>query len=211
MGVMVSLSSPSLSTFLYGDNSNMVTNYLHNQIANMPKAFNEYGERMWNTLRRSYDYVTDRTNRMRIQSELSNNNLQVTGNHFTTYYDLQQLKQANPVMQRWIMAHPVVKGYYDNQDLDGYSDTYTNFSGKGAGHEDYNYRRVMDGVVQFNEDHMRIDHYYEDLLPGDEELEWDQRLHILQTWDTMDFILSRSKVDFTSTDDEAEINRHKPK
>ena len=71
---------------------------------------------------------------------------------------LDELRSAQPVMQRYLMANPLVRNLYLEQRIDGYSDTYTNVHGKVVGHDHYDYRRVMDGVV--------VDHEMQSMLTG---------------------------------------------
>lgn len=213
MGRIVELSAPGLDAFMYGDNSNLVGGYIQQQLSYIPQAYNAFSDRMRNALVKSYDFVTSIGTKSRIQSELRSNNLNVLDNYIMPLTSLSDFQQANYTMQRWVMSHPKVKEYYDNQDLDGYSSTYDgDYFGKGYGDNDYNYRRVMDGVVQDEDDHIVITHYYEDLMPGDSELEWHDRVSILHTYDAIDWMLEVSDIDFTiNSDDPPKINGHKVK
>ena len=97
---------------------------------------------------------------------------------------LEDLQSAQPVMQRYLMANPAVRQLYFEQRIDGYSDSYVNVHGKAIGHDHYDYRRVMDGVVVDHElqemlhgvkpaedaPEWTATTYFEDLLPDDREL-----------------------------------------
>ncbi len=97
---------------------------------------------------------------------------------------LDELRSAQPVMQRYLMANPIVRELYLEQRIDGYSDTYVNVHGKNIGENHYDYRRVMDGVVvdhelremltgkpvSEDEPEWTCTTYFEDLLPDDREL-----------------------------------------
>jgi len=101
---------------------------------------------------------------------------------------LEQLQAASPLMMRWAMSQPDLRALHIQQRCHGYGELYTtDFSPNQVGEEDYNWRRVMDGVVVMDE----IDgqsswysrQYAEDLLPGDRELDTFERLDIIRTWD----------------------------
>lgn len=97
---------------------------------------------------------------------------------------LDELRSAQPVMQRYLMANPVVRNLYMEQRIDGYSDTYVNVHGKAIGHDHYDYRRVIDGMLIDHETHQMltgkelpdtepewtVTTYFEDLLPDDRDL-----------------------------------------
>ena len=71
---------------------------------------------------------------------------------------VDELRSAQPVMQRYLMANPIVRQLYLEQRIDGYSDTYVNVHGKVIGNEHYDYRRVMDGMI--------VDHELQQMLTG---------------------------------------------
>ena len=87
---------------------------------------------------------------------------------------LDDLRSAQPVMQRYLMANPIVRELYNEQRIDGYSDTYVNVHGKAIGHDHYDYRRVMDGIV--------VDHELQSMLTGkavdETEPEWTSTTYI---------------------------------
>lgn len=116
-----------------------------------------------------------------------------------------QLQHATPVMQRWVMAEPLVRERYFQQRVDGYQESYINVHGNAIGEDHYDYRRVMNGVVVFNEAPAEIeDHswhattWYEDLLPEDRELSIEEQDDILTTWQAVRDQILRGKEDPTS-------------
>jgi hypothetical protein len=86
------------------------------------------------------------------------------------------------------MSQPDLRELHIQQRCHGYGELYTtDFSPGQIAEADYNWRRVMDGVVVMDE----VDgqpswysrQYAEDLLPGDRELDTFERLDIVRTWD----------------------------
>lgn len=112
---------------------------------------------------------------------------------------LVDIQNAPRTMQRWIMANPVVREKYHAQQCDGYSDTYVDvFPGLLKEHH-YDYRRVMNHVVQEDEQHgWSVSHYVEDIFDGDRELELFEKAHILNTWEVIEGFMHAGDSDPTS-------------
>lgn len=104
---------------------------------------------------------------------------------------IDELRGAQPAMQRYLMANPETRQMYFDQRIDGYSDSYVNVHGKTIGDDHYDYRRVQQGMVVINEDKEGEPdwvsvQYVEDLLPGDRELLMDEQIDIQRAWSWQD-------------------------
>lgn len=208
MGMVLSLSEPSVDMLLYGDKSNFLAGYLTNQMQQIGPAFNEFSQRVYNSIQNSYNFITDKLTQYGIRNELSAAGVNVLDNQYMELLSWQALQQANPTMQRWIMSHPRVRQLYVDQNVDGYSDQYKNIYGKGVAEEDYNYRRVMTGVIQDSGKYSVVKHFFEDLLPGDRELDHYEKNIILNTYSAIDWVLDNTAFDFTCVSEEpTKINR----
>lgn len=198
MGQVINISEAGIPMLLYGDKSNMISNYLYNQMQALPNVFNEFSERVYNTMLNSYNYVNDKLTQYGIINELQSNGINIIDNYYQELLTFEQLQQANLTMQRWIMAHPQVREMYVKQNMDGYSETYKNVFGKEVGEADYNHRLVMDGVItSIDDDYWVVKHYIGDLLPGDRELTHMEKATILTTWEAVNHMLNTSDYDFT--------------
>jgi hypothetical protein len=197
MGQVINISEAGTDYVLYGDKGNVISNYLYNQMQSLPKAFNEFSERVYNNILSSYNYVNDKLTQYGILNEIQNSGINIVDNYYQELLTFQQLQQANFTMQRWVMAHPQVREMYVKQDIDGYSETYKNVFGKDVGEADYNHRLVMDGVITSTDDHWVVKHYIGDLLPGDRELTHMEKTTILNTWEAVNHMLRTSDFDFT--------------
>jgi hypothetical protein len=118
----------------------------------------------------------------------------------TSIYEMQQ---AQPLMQRFIMAEPTIARMYDQGRCEGYGYTAP-FPGK-YGEDNYNWRRVMDGVIQLQKPTEDNPHggwesvtYLEELMEGDRNLVLVEQNAILNTWESLKYSLARSMVDPTS-------------
>ena len=197
MGQVLNISAPALDHVLYGDKSQVVANYLSNQLLNLPPAFNDLSQRVYGAIQNSYNFVTDKLTQYGILNQLQEAGVQGVANYYTGLYSFQQLQEANLTMQRWVMSHPDVRSLYLAQNIDGYSESYNNVFGNGIGAEDYNYRRVMDGVPYDHDTSFSVTHYVEDLLSGDRELDHHEKSLILHTYDTIDWLIQEGDFDFT--------------
>jgi hypothetical protein len=109
------------------------------------------------------------------------------------------MQQAPVVMQRWIMAEPTVRTLYHKQECDGFSDTYKDMSPGIVGEQHYDYRRVMDGVIQEDGDSWCAKFYMDDLVEGDTPLIFRDKMDILSTWERVTMYIAAGDEDPTST------------
>lgn len=99
---------------------------------------------------------------------------------------IEQLNNATGIMQRYIMAEPTIRDMYLNNKCDGYYESYVNSFGDDIKEDHYDYRRVMDGVMDFEGDHWVITSYTDttDFI-DEEDLSVHDQLDILYTWDNV--------------------------
>lgn len=124
----------------------------------------------------------------------------------TELIDIQQMQKANLTMQRWIMANPMVRSMYNEQKLDGYSDTYIDVEPNTCGLDNYDYRMATEGMLQITYDEKGepdgtlIRQYFveTELRGNDRLLAIDEKADILSTWDAIEAILKLGKKDPTS-------------
>lgn len=109
-----------------------------------------------------------------------------------------ELQHAPLKMQRWIMAQPTVRTWYQQQRLEGYDKTYLDVHEGDIGETHYDYRRVMNGVVVEEEDGWSATTYYDELIDGDIELTFEEQHDILNTWEWVKSYLKPGNEDPTS-------------
>lgn len=117
-------------------------------------------------------------------------------------YDVQQ---AGPLMQRYVMAEPTLRQMYHDGRCNGYQGTYVDpFPGQ-IGDSDYNYRRVMNGLLvetpateEAPDGDSEFVIYVEELMDGDRELELHEQVAITSTWERIRYSLANSMIDPTS-------------
>ncbi len=88
---------------------------------------------------------------------------------------------------------------YHEQRCDGYSESYVDRFPGQVGENHYDYRRVMHGMVQDDQEHdWKSTFYLDELFEGDRELNFDEQVDILNTWDVVRSYLSKGQDDPTS-------------
>lgn len=117
-------------------------------------------------------------------------------------YDIQQ---AQPIMQRYIMAEPTLRQMYHDGRCNGYQGSYVDPFPGMIGEQDYNYRRVMNGILvetpkTDDEPHgnWQFNVYVDELMEGDRELEIHEQRDIMETWRAVRFSLAHSLLDPSS-------------
>jgi hypothetical protein len=114
-------------------------------------------------------------------------------------FDMGEMQQAQPIMQRFIMANPVVRQMYHDQRCDGYGDTYVDMQPNKIGEDHYDYRRVMHGMVQESQEYdWTATFHMDELHDGDKHLTMDEQVDILQTWEIVEMFLAKGDEDPTS-------------
>lgn len=113
-------------------------------------------------------------------------------------HSLTDFQIATPVMQRWIMANPMVRDLYHAQRCDGYSDSYVDNAPGVKGEQHSDYRQAMNGMAQFTDEGDSYYHHYADLMPFGEELPVDDQFRITNTWHELEQLLFKGMKDPTS-------------
>jgi hypothetical protein len=124
-----------------------------------------------------------------------------SGNVIEPLRTLEALQTASPVMQRMIMAQPDLRRRYLNQEVEAYGDSYTNYHGDTWGPTHFDYRRVMDGVLDLQDDEKIgyvIRHYVDYMEVDDRVLSLHEKIDILNTWDVVKQLLEEGGEDPTS-------------
>lgn len=183
----------------FGEQNPINMDYFKNQFSSLATGLNDYAKGFYSEVSNIVEKFTNsdavRTvrNALKSAASLFNNDI------IKPLYEMEDFQTATVRMQRWIMANPVVRQSFIEQKCDGYSDSYIDLYPGKIKDDHYDYRRVMDGVAQFDEnDHECFKMYYEDLVEGDRELSFDEKKDILQTWEIVEMFMKKAAQDPTS-------------
>lgn len=111
---------------------------------------------------------------------------------------MSEFQVAKPMMVRAIMANPVVRARWQENRCEGYGDNYLDFEPGLIGEDHYDYRRIMNGVVQEAGNEMVHRIYLEELREGDVQMSAMEQLDILNTWDNVENMMALAAKDPTS-------------
>ena len=141
--------SDAFDALAYGvDQHPANTNYFQRQIESISNTLTEVGQTFFANTQMLYDQVNNSETMRIARAAVRTAKSLFQPNQILAISDMYQMQTAPVVMQRWIMANPVVRDKYHKQQIDGYSDSYTDMSPGIIGDQHYDYRRVMNGVIQ---------------------------------------------------------------
>lgn len=121
-------------------------------------------------------------------------------NDIRTIQTLDHFQSAPPIMQRYIMAEPTVRQMYLDNRIEGYEGTYQDpCPSDTVGVDQYDYRRVLNGVVEFTpEGNWQSNTYMDFELEDDQPLAFDQQLDIIDSWSNIVKLIRKGGEDPTS-------------
>ena len=112
--------------------------------------------------------------------------------------DIPSMQQAPIEMQKLIMAHPGLRQAWNRGGASGWDGQYVDQHPNTIGNSHYDYRRVMDGVVEVKEDGASYTQYYEQLITEEDLLSLVEKTAVLSSWSVLDKSLAESDTDPTS-------------
>lgn len=191
--------SVEFDALAYGRQHPSTLQFLQTQASAFTQRLSDAGQQWFNTIDNVYKQVGE--------SELARI-AKAVGRQVTHIWDMDDIKPLTTMdalqtaklkMQRWVMAEPTVRALYHSGQCDGYSGSYIDMSPNDIGKDHYDYRRVMDGIVECVEDgDWRATSYLEDLIEDDVELTFAEKVDIIDTWEWVKHYTKLKKDDPTS-------------
>lgn len=136
---------------LYRPPSRSLYNFLQDNYQHAMNYVRDVGNGFIDNLKSLYNKYTSEEAIQRTKDILYS-----TGMHFSqdviAPIEYNQLNNANLIMQRYMMAHPKVGDLYRRGMLHGFSETFFDREPDTYGEDRLDYGRVMDGVLQFDEE-----------------------------------------------------------
>jgi hypothetical protein len=195
---VVSGGTAAWNAIAYGQQNPLNLGYFKNQLENIGQNLNEQAKIFYQDVQSLYDKFNSSEAMRLMRSAMKSAASLFNDNIIRPLTSTDELQNASIQMQRWVMANPVIRQMYHNQECDGYSDTYVDMEPGKIGEAHYDYRRVMDGIVVCDEDQESFTQYFEDLHEGDRDLILSEQSDILTTWSFMEAMVKALKDDPTS-------------
>ena len=179
------------NAFLYPEQNAVHSSYFQNQVTGFGNVLNETGQRFMEAARNIYDKINDSAAIEMARRAIRHAQGIFNPNTIIAMDRLEYIQAAQPTMQRWIMASPDVRELYQQQRCHGFADTYLDVEPNTIRENQYDYRRVMSGVVVEDEHDWHADIYFDELRPGDRELTHHEKVDILSTWEVMSMFIKQ--------------------
>ena len=195
----VQIDDPSLFNVLVCPESNRETrNYLKEQFNRIGEGISDITRKFYQDSKTIFDKLSNSRARELAKNTLINSLGLFHPNTILSLGSLDALRNAQAVMQRYIMAEPTIRKLYHQQRCDGYSDTYKDLHPYDIGDNHYDYQRVVHGVVREQEDEDGVirsytEHFSDVEFSAEEELDFNDQIRILDTWDVVKHFVLRDE------------------
>lgn len=196
---IVSGGTAAWDAIAYGQQNPNNLQYFKNQLQSIGQTLNEQAKDFYKDIHDIYDRFTNSDAMRLMRTAMKSAASLFNDNIIRSLTDIDQFQNASYQMQRWVMANPVIRKMYHDQQCEGYIDTYIDNEPDKIADNHYDYRRVMQNVVVCDEDEGEyFKTYLEDLLPGDRELTIDEQSDIFITWENLQAMIKAKQSDPTS-------------
>lgn len=178
-------SDEVINNLLYTPHTEEEIDYFRQNMNAVVERLQGFNDAFVNKVKETYNRVWDYGKILAAKAAASSVDNVIDHNRIRPLFKVRDIQHAPPIMQRWIMAQPDVRELYIGQGCQGYPDTYVDIDPGTVGEDNYDYRRVMDGIVQKdpNKDRVFWVNYSEELLEGDKDLDDLEKFTILNIWD----------------------------
>ncbi len=195
----VQLDDPSLFNMLVCPENNRETkNYLKAQFDRIGEGVSEVTRKFYQESKSIFDKLSNNKAKELAKNALNNSLGLFHPNTILALSNLDALRNAQAIMQRYIMAEPSIRKLYHQQRCDGYSETYRDLHPNDIGDSHYDYQRVVHGIVRDQEDEDGVirsytEHFSDVEFSGEEELNFNDQLRVLDTWDVVKHYVLRDE------------------
>lgn len=183
----------AFDALVYGEQHHANQSYFQQQLQNISSTLTDAGRSFFADAHVLYNQFNGSEAMRKIRAAVNAATGLFQPNRVRYVHDLGEMQNAPFVMQRYIMASPVVREKYHSQQIDGYSETYEDMQPGKIGDNHYDYRRVMDGVLREDTEGWYVKFYPDEIYEGDKELSHDEKVDIIGTWDAIEAFLSVAK------------------
>lgn len=188
----------SFNYLAFPEQSPAVANYIQNQLNGFSQSLTDIGRNFIEASRAIYERVNDSNAIRMAKAAIRMAKGVFHPNDIVPLETLEEIRAAQPIMQRYIMAEPMLRGMYHRQQIDGYSDTYADVDPGQVGDKHYDWRRIMTGIVQDKvsddgEDYWVSRNFYDEARLDDVPLDIVQKVAIMNTMDLARMFMEAGK------------------
>lgn len=200
MATVIHASPDVFNSILFGEQHPANINYFRNQLEKLNNIIptSEISAKVFSNVENLYNrFNSDEVNRL-TKAALRGAAGLFLPNQIQYLNTIGNLQNAPVVMQRWIMANPIVREQYHKQKCEGYGDSYVDMEPNSIGIDHYDYRRVNTGIIKETETGWMCTTHFDELKENDRPLDVLEKDDILNTWDIIEMFMRAKHEDPTS-------------
>lgn len=191
----------TFAAMTYGNVSSRMVDYVANEFQRAQQLLTTAGDTLLYKAQQSFEEFRN-SDAFRVARAALHSAMSMWGrNEIQSIREVWRLQHAPMVMHRWVMANPVVRKLYHQQQCDGYSETYVDVQPGKIGEDHDDWRRVMDGFLTREGDELYFNNYSTDNECDEDELSFEQQVDIRTAWLTAEVAIANN-VDPTSRREE---------
>jgi uncharacterized protein YbaA (DUF1428 family) len=190
------------NALIYGNQPHVGTmQYLQNQVSNISTTLTDAGKSFMSNTAELWDKFHGSAAIQSAAAALRRVGSIFQANIISPLFEIGSIQNAPLIMQRYIMAQPDIREAFHKQRIDGYSNDYVDMHPGVIGEDHYDYRRVMNGVIQIDNEtgEEKTVHYLDDSIGDDKDLRLDEQVDIMSTWDIVSSLMKYGERDPTDT------------
>ena len=192
-GIIYADDDSEATSALFGRTSAATQEYIHSNIQNYVSQIGEGVSNIADSVMARYNEINNSAVVNRIENMRNRLNAMWQSDTIRHLHTLNDLQQAPIVMQRWIMAEPTIRASFNRDGCSRYDGKYIDVRPGGVGNTHYDYRRVMNGVV----DEGSYTNFYEPLIDPADVLTTFEKAAITATWNVINGMIDESNTDVT--------------
>lgn len=179
---------------LFGKPLQATQDYVASTVQNYVQSLGSAAVGLQNQIMNRFHEISSNTVVQQISNMRSRLNSLWQTNSIRPLSTVNAIQQAPLEMQRWVMAEPTIRASWNREGCSGYDGNYVDVRPGGVGKSHYDYRRVMNGVIEDG----KYTNYHEVLITQDDVLNIIEKAAIKHTWKVINDALEESNVDITS-------------
>jgi hypothetical protein len=207
------ISEEDIDAELFGEPHQGTLSYLRDRVERYAPRISELFNGFFEDSRDAYERYNGERALRRIRSRVRQSADPMRKDVIRPLYTIESIQNAKPVMQRYLMANIMSRILYEQQAIDGWSDSYRTAHPERRGFDDPDFMRVIDGVVWTEDRHGIKNDFnrlgegedafvlYSDMnAPVDDERDLDviEQGDIHSTWDVLEAMYQAKKKDPSS-------------
>lgn len=202
---VISGGNAAAYALIYGDIHPGTHRFFESQRGQGLRQLTDTARSYWNDVKDRYGFMAaDRTQRI-IRDVRRQANWAWHGDFVRPLRTVDDMQLAPPTMIRYVMAEPYARTMYHQHQLAGYDEDYIDTQPGKVGNDHHEYRLVMDGIIQINEEpdkngdyQWHADTWLDEYTEDEQPLDFRDQLDIMETWGHLQRLIEKRLDDPTS-------------